>query len=144
MKNKRGSDGNFLPRNDLGYIARATATGYEIERRGGSARIFNNQGKLVAVRDRRGHARTINYDLNGFIASISDEDGREVLSFTTDENGHVTRVEDLYGRVFEYHYSPLGDLEEIVDLTKSPEGQTFKERVRRVKESGGSNLQRTF
>ncbi|NOY52344.1 MAG: hypothetical protein GXP58_01845, partial [Deltaproteobacteria bacterium] len=110
-----GSDGNFLPRNDLGLIARKTATGYEIEKRGGETRLFNPQGKLVVVRNRQGRERSVNYDTNGFPASITDEDGREVLTFTTDANGHITGVTDLYGRSFEYQYMPSGDLWKIID-----------------------------
>lgn len=74
-----------------------------------------NGGKLLAREDRSGNILSYQYDVNGFLSSITDAVGR-VTSFVTDASGRITNVTDPLGRQAGFVYDTNGNLVEVEDM----------------------------
>jgi YD repeat-containing protein len=73
---------------------------------------FDSAGRSTSHRDLNGNSITITRNAQGLPATIVDDSGRTVLTFTT-EQGHITRVTDLVGRTVDYEY----DGDDLVRVT---------------------------
>jgi RHS repeat-associated protein len=108
---ERDDNGNFLPDAENGLTMIATATGYEVSKRGGNTSVFDGNGRLTAIKDSRGNAVTVEYDSAGKLKDAKDVMNRTVLTFAyADGSTHITSVTDAAGRTVTYDYDTKGNL----------------------------------
>ena len=69
---------------------------------------------LVEWQDVYGHALTMGYDASARLISITDPVNQ--VTTITYTNGHVTRVDDPFGRFAEFEYDTNGNLTRITDM----------------------------
>jgi RHS repeat-associated protein len=108
---KKDDNGNFLPDTEDGLTMTATATGYEVSKRGGNTSVFDGDGKLTEIKDSRGNTVTVQYDSAGKIQSVKDVMNRTVLNFAYDTaSNHISSITDIAGRSVTYEYDEKGNL----------------------------------
>ena len=96
---------------------------FTLVERHGTTRHFNVAGRLAEVVDRNGNKLTLSYDSTGFLTSVADAVGRELL-FTKGANGKVELITDFTGRELTYAYDTEGN---PISFT-GPQGNTAEYR----------------
>ena len=91
----------------------AAGSGFTLKQSDGMQFEFDGRGRLLVERDLGGNAVTIARDALGLPASVTDDAGRTVLTFTT-VGGKITGVTDLSNRSTRYAYTG-DDLTSVTD-----------------------------
>nr|GID38456.1 hypothetical protein Aca09nite_49620 [Actinoplanes campanulatus] len=101
---------------------------------------FDTQGRLVSVKNARGHGVTLAYDTDGLVSTITDASGRvvrlewrrdlrRIFKITLPDNrsaqfdyeaGRLAKIQDPRGFTTQYRYGATGLLTEVVDARGAP------------------------
>jgi len=79
---------------------------------------FDEDGKLLTWADAEGNAFSYTYDGTGRLEEVNA--GARSLSFSYDDQGHITQVTDQTGRTVSFSYDTSGNLVSAVDVLGNP------------------------
>jgi YD repeat-containing protein len=92
---------------------------YTLRRQGsGVARVFSEDGRLLAIQDAGSTRASLSYDATGRLAEVRYRGRR--IQFSHDAGGRITSVTDSAGRIVSYSYTSEGRLASQVNA----DGQT--------------------
>jgi len=89
-----------------------TGIGFDVTMKDGSLRRFDSAGKPIFLRDRRLNTTTLGYGADGFLDSITDAVGRQLM-LTTNGGGRVQSISDSMGVVASYSYDAADRLTSV-------------------------------
>lgn len=110
---QKDSNGNYLTNMDEGLSLKKTASGYELTETSRYTYTFDNVGKLLSVRDKRGNSAGLQYDQQGYLSRVIDTAKRPVFTISHDSQGRITTVTDLVGNQISYGYDNFGNLSKV-------------------------------
>ncbi|HLL67937.1 MAG TPA: polymorphic toxin-type HINT domain-containing protein [Micromonosporaceae bacterium] len=131
----RGADGSYTRPPGIRSKLSKLDTGWELTTPDQRKLRFDAQGRLVSIKNLRGHGVTLAYAGTGLLDTITDASGRVVrFEFRADlrllfkmtlpdgrfiqfdyEGGRLKKVQDARGYTTAYDYDPAGRLDRIVD-----------------------------
>ncbi len=106
---KMGSDGKYLPMTEHGVALVKTETGYQVVYDSGKTLEFDQDGKLLAIKDAAGRTISLEYDPAGKLEKVLDVTGRTALTFAWDGD-LVSDITDFAGRATHFEYDALKNL----------------------------------
>ena len=97
------------------------ANGWELTTRDGRIFSFDENGRLLAMRDRTGNTLTIVRDAAARVEKVVHSAGKEIV-FHRDGDGRIERITDPRGHETHYGYDALGRLTAFFDRGGDPAG----------------------
>lgn len=108
------SGSEYLPgQNGMFDTLTRTDTGYALSRPDHMTYLFDEHGRLTAIRNRFGHEILLQRNPEGGLTGIIDTVGREIL--VTQEGRHITSLSGPAGRTVRYAYDSEGNLTHFTD-----------------------------
>ncbi len=103
---------------------------FTLHYRGGTKKLFDSDGKLREIRDRKNNYMTFHYDAQNKLALVNDTLGRDIeYSYLVGgpNAGRLHEIKDFIGRSVTFHYDSNGDLVEVTSpaVDGTPTGNDF-------------------
>lgn len=135
----QNTDGTYNSPSSTFDKLQKVGTQYIITRKDLSKLVYNEQGKLIAIKDKNNNALTISYS-GDKINAVTDPTGRQLI-FNYNPNGLISKVTDPVGRYCEYEYDALGNLIVVKDLSGNETHYEYDNQNRINKEIDANNHQ---
>lgn len=105
------SNGRLVPKADIAARLEQIAGGFSYVEND-ITELYDQNGKLLSIRDRAGHQQDLNYDTTSRLVSVVDSFGRS-LSLSYDADGRLGSVSTPGGGTYQYGYTDDGSLADI-------------------------------